>query len=66
MLEELLPRLWEWGTTRDNTLLMDVPNLLMRDPASGRPRIGPRWTLDLRDAPAPDPTGLDLDRYLAP
>ena len=62
----MLPRLPEWSATRDNALLLDVPNLLLRDPTTGQPRVGPRWTLDLRESPAPDPTGLDLDRYLAP
>jgi radical SAM superfamily enzyme YgiQ (UPF0313 family) len=32
----------------------------------GTPVVGPRRTLDLREAPAPDYSDLDLDRYWAP
>ncbi len=35
-------------------------------PAPGTPVVGPRRTLDLREAPAPDYSDLDLDRYWAP
>jgi hypothetical protein len=64
-LAQLLPLLPEWQARRDPDVLALVPNLLMRDVA-GRPRLGPRHVLDLRDVPAPDPTGLPLDRYVAP
>jgi hypothetical protein len=47
--------------------LSSVPNLLVLDPTSSAPRLGPRHTLDLgQDALPPDYSDLDLDRYLAP
>ncbi len=36
------------------------------DASAGTPVLGPRRTLDLREAPAPDYSDLDLDRYWAP
>jgi hypothetical protein len=61
-------------------ILRDVPNLLTLRPGesqarsakaperelAGTPVLGPRRTLDLREAPAPDYSDLDLDRYWAP
>lgn len=66
-LAQLVPRLAEWRASgRSARVLEGVPNLMTRDAASGRSRIGPRHVLDLSESPAPDPEGLDLDRYLAP
>lgn len=70
-LAQLFPRLEARRATRDPAqrfaLLRDVPNLLLLDPASGSPVLGPRHVLDLRaEAVAPDYSDLDLDRYLAP
>jgi anaerobic magnesium-protoporphyrin IX monomethyl ester cyclase len=65
-LAQLIPLLPEWSATRDPRILGSVPNLLMSDPAGGPARLGPRATVDLGQAAAPDPEGLDLDRYLAP
>jgi anaerobic magnesium-protoporphyrin IX monomethyl ester cyclase len=66
----LLPRLPDWRAARSaaerSALLADVPNLLQVDAATGLPRLGPRFTLDLRQAVPPDFSDLDLDRYLAP
>jgi len=68
-LEVLLPRVKAWraaaGAARFE-LLRDVPNLMAVDPATKLPHLGPRWTLDLREAVAPDYSDLDLDRYWAP
>ncbi|MBI4583554.1 MAG: radical SAM protein [Planctomycetes bacterium] len=50
----------------DFDVLKEVPNLLLQDPRTGEPVLGPRRTLDLRAAAAPDYSDLDLDRYLAP
>jgi len=69
-LASLLPRLAAWRAAASAAerfaLLADVPNLLVVDPSTGRPHIGPRWSLDLRAAVAPDYSDLDLDRYWAP
>ena len=65
-LTALLPKLDAWRASRDASVLLDVPNLLVIDPRNSRPHMGPRVMLDLRDAATPDPGGLDLDRYLAP
>ena len=70
-LARLFPLLERWRAEPDPArrfaLLRDVPNLLVLDPASGAPTLGPRHALDLkRDAVAPDYSDLDLDRYLAP
>ncbi len=48
--------------------LKSVPNLISRtgeDPQGGV-QAGPRWTLDLRESPAPCFDDLDLNAYLAP
>jgi radical SAM superfamily enzyme YgiQ (UPF0313 family) len=47
-------------------LLREVPNLLLFDRIANAPVLGPRRTLDLREAASPDYSDLDLDRYLAP
>ena len=47
-------------------IVRDVPNLMVVDPTTGAPHVGPRWTLDLKDAEPPDYSDLDLDRYWAP
>ncbi len=69
-LEVLLPRLPAWSAAKGAAarfeLLRDVPNLLSVDPATGKPHLGPRFTLDLREASPPDYSDLDLDRYWAP
>jgi hypothetical protein len=69
-LAELLQRLAEWRKTTGFQgrfeLLRDVPNLLLADPTTHQPVVGPRRTLDISSAPAPDYSDLDLDRYLAP
>jgi hypothetical protein len=69
-LIELLPRLPEWrkvpGFQAKFELLRDVPNLLVMDPGTREPVVGPRRTLDISGAAAPDYSDLDLDRYLAP
>lgn len=69
-LAQLLPRLEAWRAAGDasarHEILKNVPNLLLVDPSTGEPALGPRWTLDLREAEAPDYGDLDLDRYLAP
>lgn len=69
-LEVLLPLIDAWRDAPDAaarfTLLREVPNLLALDPSSGRTHIGPRWSLDLREAQMPDYGDLDLDRYWAP
>jgi hypothetical protein len=68
-LARLFPLLEAWrgaGEAERAEVLKDVPNLLVLDRASSRPRLGPRHVLDLREAPAPDYSDLDLDRYLAP
>lgn len=69
-LEQLFPRLAAWRDASDSRarfeLLRDVPNLLIVDPETGFSHLGPRHSVDLRDAAAPDYTDLDLDRYLAP
>ncbi|RJQ75464.1 MAG: hypothetical protein C4519_15940, partial [Desulfobacteraceae bacterium] len=43
-----------------------IPNLLIREPGSGRPHATPLHRSDLKQLPAPDYSDLDLDRYLAP
>jgi radical SAM family protein len=68
-LASLFPLLDAWrsaGEAERLEVLKDVPNLLLIDPAESKPRLGPRRVLDLREAPAPDYSDLDLDRYLAP
>lgn len=68
-LVALLPRLEAWRTATPGErleLLADVPNLLTYDERSGTTHLGPRYVLDLRDAPLPDYSDLDLDRYVAP
>lgn len=69
-LETLLPRLPAWREAGDAAsraaILRDVPNLAFFDDADDRIHVGPRFVLDLREAPAPDYSDLDLDRYLAP
>lgn len=69
-LETLLPRVDALRAAEDAharfELLRDVPNLMCVDPASDTVHIGPRWSLDLREAEAPDYSDLDLDRYWAP
>jgi len=70
-LTQLFPLLEQWRADKDPArrfeLLRNVPNLLVLDPASGTPVLGPRQTLDLaQDALPPDYSDLDLDRYLAP
>jgi anaerobic magnesium-protoporphyrin IX monomethyl ester cyclase len=72
-LRQLFPRLLAWRTATlagdaaaACAALADVPNLMLRDPATGAIHLGPRHTMDLRDVPPPDYGDLDLDRYLAP
>lgn len=66
-LARLVPKLAAWRESgRETRVLADVPNLLLRDEATGTSRLGPRHVLDLANSAAPDPSGLDLDRYLAP
>ncbi len=69
-LAALFPKLAAWraaeGPAQRFEVLADVPNLLTVDPNTGAPHLGPRWTLDLREAELPDYSDLDLDRYLAP
>jgi radical SAM superfamily enzyme YgiQ (UPF0313 family) len=72
-LRQLFPRLEAWRAATASgdaagafAALETVPNLLLRDPATGQTRLGPRHTMDLRDVPPPDYGDLDLDRYLAP
>jgi len=73
-LEALFPRLEAWraaeGAAARFELLRDIPNLLVlepgAEPGSGTPHLGPRFTLDLREAELPDYSDLDLDAYLAP
>ncbi len=69
-LEELFQRLPVLKESEffgdDFDILKEVPNLLLQDPRTDRPVLGPRRTLDLRAAAAPDYSDLDLDRYLAP
>lgn len=68
-LAQLLPRLDAWRAATPAArfaLLADVPNLLTMDPIAKLSRIGPRWSLNMDDAEAPDYSDLDLDRYWAP
>jgi hypothetical protein len=69
-LAQLLPRLPAWRDARDHAgrraALEGVPNLLLWDEAAQASRLGPSHQVDLSDAPAPDYSDLDLDRYLAP
>ncbi|MEW6741745.1 MAG: radical SAM protein [Planctomycetota bacterium] len=69
-LARLLERLREWREAPNVGLrfeaLRDLPNWLLLDRAQGKSVTGPRHELDLTDAPPPDYTDLDLDRYLAP
>ncbi|MBI4606122.1 MAG: radical SAM protein [Planctomycetes bacterium] len=69
-LAQLLPRLGAWRAAGSEAerleVLREVPNLLLRDGEGGRSRLGPHFVLDLSEAPAPDYSDLDLDRYLAP
>ncbi|MEZ6017212.1 MAG: radical SAM protein [Planctomycetota bacterium] len=69
-LEALFPRLEEWRAAATPearfALLADVPNLLVVDPGTRQPHLGPRFTLDMREAELPDYSDLDLDAYLAP
>ncbi len=69
-LAALFPLLPAWRAAAEPrerfALLRDVPNLLLTEPGGSATHRGPRWTLDLREAPAPDYSDLDLDRYLAP
>jgi anaerobic magnesium-protoporphyrin IX monomethyl ester cyclase len=69
-LAELFPRLETWRAAATSEarfdVLQDVPNLLVVDPRTETLHIGPRFTLDLREAELPDYSDLDLDRYLAP
>lgn len=68
-LAALFPRLGAWRAAGDAAarfdVLKDVPNLLAAD-GGGAPQLGPRFTLDLREAELPDYSDLDLDRYWAP
>jgi hypothetical protein len=69
MLARLFPLLEAWrGASEEERaqVLKDIPNLLVLDRAASTTRLGPRHVLDLREAPAPDHSDLDLDRYLAP
>ncbi|MBX7132548.1 MAG: radical SAM protein [Fimbriimonadaceae bacterium] len=70
LLDSLLRRLESWRSADSPSArfeaLRDVPNLLILDPATGVPVVGPRFTLDLRESDPPDYSDLDLDRYLAP
>lgn len=69
-LEQLLPRIEAWRAASDTSarfeLLRDVANILCVDPSTSAPHLGPRWSLDLREASPPDYSDLDLDRYWAP
>lgn len=69
-LAQLLPKLDAWRAAASDVerfkIVADVPNLLALHPSSGATHVGPRWTLDLADAPPPDYSDLDLDRYWAP
>ncbi len=69
-LAQLLPRLAAWreasGAAARLRAIEDVPNLLTWDAGADRSRLGPRWSLELRDSPAPVYSDLDLDRYWAP
>lgn len=69
-LAQLFPRLDAWRAAptavEKAAVLREVPNLLCLDPGSGRPLRGPPFQMDLCEAPAPDYSDLDLDRYLAP
>ncbi|MBT9558735.1 MAG: radical SAM protein [Myxococcales bacterium] len=48
--------------------LKTVPNLISRGAGDSLDTVqaGPRWTLDVRESPAPRFDDLDLDAYLAP
>ncbi len=69
-LAQLLPRLERWRAAKIGVerfeIVRDVPNLMSRDPLTNLAHIGPRWSLDLKDAAPPDYSDLDLDRYWAP
>ncbi len=69
-LETLLPRVDALRAAEDAharfELLRDVPNVMCVDPATDLVHLGPRWSLDLREAEPPDYSDLDLDRYWAP
>lgn len=69
-LVQLLPRLAAWRAARPGAerfaIVHDVPNLLVVDPTKSAAHMGPRWSLDLKDAEPPDYSDLDLDRYWAP
>ncbi len=74
-LAQLFPLLSAWkeagdsGVDRDALrldVLRSVPNLLLRGGRGGKPHLGPPHVMDLRDAPAPDYSDLDLDRCVAP
>lgn len=69
-LGALFPLLETWRAEADAgrrfELVRDVPNLLAVDPTTDAPILGPRFTLDLREAELPDYSDLDLDAYLAP
>ncbi len=68
-VQALAQRAEAWTAAQDaparHALLSEVPNLLSCAP-DGALVMGPRFTLDLRDVPAPDFSDLDLDRYWAP
>lgn len=69
-LIQLLPRLDAWRAAANAherfDVVSDVPNLLTSDPSTDAPHLGPRWSLDLKNAEPPDYSDLDLDRYWAP
>lgn len=69
-LENLFPLLTEWrtqeGVGNHGEGLRQIPNFLFIDKKTGEVHEGPRQCIDLVEAPAPDFSDLDLDRYLAP
>ncbi|MFO0983643.1 MAG: radical SAM protein [Planctomycetota bacterium] len=69
-LAQLFPRLEQWRAAETDAeraaALLDVANLLVWDGRAQQSRLGPRHVMDLHEAPAPDYSDLDLDRYLAP
>ncbi|MFH2067746.1 MAG: radical SAM protein [Pseudomonadota bacterium] len=46
--------------------LREIPNLLLREPDTGKLHTGPAQTTDIAHSPLPDYADLDLDSYLAP
>jgi anaerobic magnesium-protoporphyrin IX monomethyl ester cyclase len=69
-LARLFPLLGAWRDAPEGgraAVLRDVPNLLVRDDSGGGAVLhGPGHVVDLAEAPPPDYSDLDLDRYLAP